>query len=124
MKTLNLCNNNITKAENLRHLMQLPSLDLSKNYITKLGEIAKLPELERFYLGAQKGDDFKFYNGPSSKIIQSSKITFLKPFYPLEEIEILGFLHNPLESLNGIQDLWYLRNLDISWSYIEDLTPL
>ncbi|NHI94621.1 MAG: leucine-rich repeat domain-containing protein [Candidatus Lokiarchaeota archaeon] len=125
LKMLSLRNNDITKVEYVRHLSQLTLLDLTQNRISEPGEIPFLTNLERLYLGKQKGDDYRLFKGPrGTTMVPASKITSLEPFFSLKKLERLSLSHHTLKTIKNIELLPNLKVLDIRETVVDDLSPL
>ncbi|XP_076294783.1 uncharacterized protein LOC143215989 isoform X2 [Lasioglossum baleicum] len=93
--------------ESMELALWLQRLDLSHNLITSADQLASLPNLKYVNLGYNKLETIPAFNKAVSHTLQ-----------------VLVLKNNYIENLNGLQNLGYLKELDVSFNCLMDHSTL
>ncbi|MCL2253857.1 MAG: protein kinase [Lachnospiraceae bacterium] len=116
-----------TDISPLKDCLSLEYLQLTYCDMENLAELSALPNLAVLTLEGYRGTDYSFVNSMSALryfCLFEAQIGSIADFGELPPLETLELPWSSLESLDGIENLPSLRNLNIAKTQITDFSPL
>lgn len=127
LKDLYLCQNEITRIDNLDTLTKLDNLELGANKIRELANLEKLQSLTTLWVARNKITKIENLSALTNLrllSIQSNRITKIEGLEKLVNLEELYISHNGIEKIEGLENCPKLTTLDISNNRITKLEGL
>lgn len=127
LEKLYICQNKISKIENLADFSKLTYLELGANRIRKIEGLEKLVNLEQLWLGKNKIaklEGLETLTKLRILSIQSNRIVKLEGLEALTNLEEFYISHNGIEKIEGLDKNLALNIVDISANRIEHIENL
>lgn len=127
LEELYLCQNDISKIENVETLTKLHNLELGANRIREICNLDTLQNLQTLWLAKNKIPKLQNLDSLVNLrllSIQSNRITKIEGLDKLVNLEELYISHNGIEKIEGLEKCLKLNTLDISNNKIKELTNL
>lgn len=127
LRELFMCQNDISKIENLGNLAELTNLELGANRIRSIENLNSLCNLENLWLAKNKINKLQnLENLAKLRLlsIQSNRITKIEGLEKLTNLEELYISHNGIEKIEGLDNLKKLTTVDVSNNRIQELSGL
>lgn len=128
LSRVNLANQRIADLSPLRELGNLIDLDVSNNKLTSINDIGHQPKLINFKANDNQLidiDHLLYLPALETLELNNNKLFHLNGL-PLDK-ENLRFLYvnnNEIESIEGLKEYLYLKDVDLSHNAIKDVSPL
>jgi len=127
VETLKCFQCGIRDLTGIEHLVNLMSLDLHFNEISRGTDLATLRRLKELHIGLNACPDIAFLSTMTtlqSLTLFDNEIEDCSAVVHLVNLEVLHLRFNEIEDISPISNLSKLKELSISANLIDDLTPL